>query len=531
MESRCEPIAVIGMGCRFASGIDTPDSLWRFLIERGDASGTAPEGRWSPYHRISPENSAVLRATTARGSFIPDIAGFDADFFGISPREARLMDPQQRMTLEVAWEALEHAGIPPHSLTGSDTGVFTGVSADDYGRRLLSDLPRIEAWTGIGAAPCGVANRVSHALDLRGPSVAVDTACSASLVAIHQACQSLRLGEIPLALAGGVMLMAGPELSVVLDAAGAISPDGRSRAFDAAATGYGRGEGCGVVVLKLLRDAVADRDRVLALITGSAVLQDGRTPGIMAPSREAQEHLLRRAYRAAGVDPADVGYVEAHGTGTRVGDPVEAGALAAVLGAGRPAGRPCLIGSLKPNIGHLEAASGVAGPDQGRAVPGTRAHPADADHRRAHPGDPLGELRPAAGHRDDRVAGHRAPRRAGVSGFGYGGTIAHLVLQEAPPAPAPAPADDADDVDDVDDVDDAAVRPYPLSGATDEALRANAARLADRLSGARTRRSPRWSPPSPAAVPTWPAAPSSSRPDGPSWSSGCAPWRRATRPP
>ncbi|MGV9325864.1 type I polyketide synthase [Streptosporangium sandarakinum] len=478
MESRCEPIAVIGMGCRFASGIDTPDSLWRFLIERGDASGTAPEGRWSPYYRISPENSAVLRATTARGSFIPDIAGFDAEFFGISPREARLMDPQQRMTLEVAWEALEHAGIPPHSLAGSDTGVFTGVSADDYGRRLLSDLPRIEAWTGIGAAPCGVANRVSHSLDLRGPSVAVDTACSASLVAIHQACQSLRLGEIPLALAGGVMLMAGPELSVVLDAAGAISPDGRSRAFDAAATGYGRGEGCGVVVLKLLRDAVADRDRVLALIIGSAVLQDGRTPGIMAPSREAQEHLLRRAYRAAGVDPAGVGYVEAHGTGTRVGDPVEAGALAAVLGAGRPAGRPCLIGSLKPNIGHLEAASGVAGLIKAVLCLGHGLIPPTPTTAGPTPAIPWESSGLRLVTETTGWPGTGSPRRAGVSGFGYGGTIAHLVLQEAPPAPAPAPAP----ADDADDADDAVVRPYPLSGATDEALRANAARLADRLS-------------------------------------------------
>ncbi|MGW5486691.1 type I polyketide synthase [Streptosporangium sandarakinum] len=480
MESRCEPIAVIGMGCRFASGIDTPDSLWRFLIERGDASGTAPEGRWSPYYRISPENSAVLRATTTRGSFIPDIAGFDADFFGISPREARLMDPQQRMTLEVAWEALEHAGIPPHSLAGSDTGVFTGVSADDYGRRLLSDLPRIEAWTGIGAAPCGVANRVSHALDLRGPSVAVDTACSASLVAIHQACQSLRLGEIPLALAGGVMLMAGPELSVVLDAAGAISPDGRSRAFDAAATGYGRGEGCGVVVLKLLRDAVADRDRVLALITGSAVLQDGRTPGIMAPSREAQEHLLRRAYRAAGVDPADVGYVEAHGTGTRVGDPVEAGALAAVLGAGRPAGRPCLIGSLKPNIGHLEAASGVAGLIKAVLCLGHGLIPPTPTTAGPTPAIPWESSGLRLVTETTGWPGAGRPRRAGVSGFGYGGTIAHLVLQEAPPAPVPDPADPADPAG---EADDSVVRPYPLSGATDEALRANAARLADRLSG------------------------------------------------
>ncbi len=400
-----------------------------------------------------------------------DIAGFDADFFGISPREARLMDPQQRLALEVAWEALEHAGIPPRDLTGSDTGVFVGVGADDYGRRLLEDLPRIEAWTGIGASPCGVANRISHSLDLRGPSVAVDTACSSSLVAVHQAAQSLRLGEIPLALAGGVMLMAGPGLSVVLDAAGAISPDGRSKAFDAAADGYGRGEGGGFVVLKRLTDAQRDGDRVLAVIKGGAVHQDGRTEGIMAPSRQAQERLLRLAHQAAGVDPATIDYVEAHGTGTRVGDPIEAGALAAVLGAGRSVDRPCLIGSLKPNIGHLEAGAGVAGLIKASLAIDRGVIPATLTTAGPSPAIAWERSGLALVTRLTPWPAAVRPRRAGVASYGYGGTIAYVVLEQTPPPVERAAAASRPGVPHL----------YPLSGATPSGARANAARLADWL--------------------------------------------------
>ena len=238
-------VAIIGIGCRFAGGIDSPRSFWEFLLAGRTAAGPVPAGRWDAYRSRSREEAAVLSHVIDRGAFIDDIAGFDAAFFGISPTEARQLDPQQRMALEVAWEALEHAGIPPSSLAGTDTGVFMGVCTDDYGRRLLENLPDVQAWTGIGASLCAVANRISYTLDLRGPSVAVDTACSASLVALHQARQSLLLGEMPVALAGGVMLMASPGLTTVLDRAGAISPDGRSKAFDAAADGYGRGEGCG----------------------------------------------------------------------------------------------------------------------------------------------------------------------------------------------------------------------------------------------------------------------------------------------
>ncbi|MFC6061964.1 type I polyketide synthase [Streptomyces ochraceiscleroticus] len=480
MTTPFDPIAVIGMGCRFAAGIDSPESLWDFLTDRRTAVRDIPPDRWSAYMTRHGDDAAVVRNTTARGSYLADIAGFDAEFFGISPREAQLMDPQQRLCLEVAWEALERSGLPPHTLAGSDTGVFIGIGSDDYGRRLLEDLPGIEAWTGIGAALCGAPNRLSHALDLRGPSVAVDTACSSSLVAVHQACQALRTDRIPLALAGGVSLIAAPGLAVVLDAAGAVAGDGRSKAFDAAADGYGRGEGCAVVVLKRLADAERDGDHVHAVITGSAVHQDGRTEGIMAPSRAAQEHLLRRAYRAAGIAPDTVDYVEAHGTGTRAGDPAEAGALAAVLGAGRPPHRRCLIGSLKPNIGHLEAAAGIAGLLKAVLALERGLVPPTLTVAGPNPAIPWGSsglalvTEPTAW-----PATGRRPRRAGVASYGYGGTIAHAVLQSAPRRTAPADGRPPGNVRGAPDTGLRAFpRLFPLSGATEAGLRANAGRLA-----------------------------------------------------
>ncbi|MFG3421695.1 type I polyketide synthase [Micromonospora sp. NPDC048063] len=466
-------VAVIGIGCRLPGDVDTPDALWELLLKGGQTAGEIPAQRWRSYRERGPEYEAVLRDTVTAGSYLRDVAGFDAEFFGLSPREAAEMDPQQRILLEVGWEALEHAGLPPTGLAGTDTGVFVGVSTTDYGDRLLEDLPTVEAYTGIGAATCALANRISYALDLRGPSVAVDTACSASLVAVHLACQSLLLRESTVALAGGVNLVLTPGQNASLQAAGTLAPDGVSKSFDRDADGYGRGEGCGVLVLKRLDDAERDGDRILAVIRGSAVNQDGHTDGIMAPSGPAQQHVVRRACDRAGVAPASVDYVEAHGTGTQLGDPVEATALAAVYAAGRPEDRPCLIGSIKSNVGHLEGAAGVAGLMKAilalhhGQIPGTplRGEPIDAV------ADGTG-LRLATGtlpwpERD-------GPRRAAVSGFGYGGTIAHLVLEEAPPVPAGADAPATDD----------AARPlFPLSARSDAALRQQAARLADRLHG------------------------------------------------
>ena len=459
-------IAIVGIGCRLPGDSNSPDSFWKLLTGARDAISELPKDRWSDYSNL-PHGRAALARVTKLGGFVGDIDGFDASFFGISPREAALMDPQQRMALEVCWEALEHAGIDPTSLAGTDAGVYIGVNSDDHGRRLLEDLPRIEAWTGIGSSLCGIPNRVSHALDLRGPSMAVDTACSASLVALHLACQALRLGETGVALAGGVMLMAGPALTMVMDAAGALAPDGRSKAFDADADGYGRGEGCGILVLRRLADAQADGDPVLAVIRGSSVHQDGRTNGIMAPSQDAQAELMRLACAAAGVTPAAVGYVEAHGTGTLAGDPVEAGAIGAVYGAGRPAGQPCLIGSVKTNIGHLEAASGVAGVIKvvlalrhGQLPPSLNFHTPNPAIDWSAAG-----LRVVA----EPVSWPRGgqPRLAAVSGYGYGGTIAHLILAEAPaqePRPLPGGKPRA--------------RIYPLSAVTEDGIRGQAARLA-----------------------------------------------------
>ncbi|MFV2119469.1 polyketide synthase, partial [Streptomyces sp. Act-28] len=426
-----EPIAVIGAGCRLAGGADSPDAFWDMLLDGRDGIGPVPGDRWGVYRDLGPEHGAAVRRADVPGGFIRDVAGFDSAFFGLTPREAELMDPQQRLLLEVVWEALEDAGIPPRGLAGDDTGVFVGIGSDDYGRRLLEDLPRIEAWTGIGSAMCAAANRISYALDLRGPSVAVDTACSASLVATHLACQSLRAGESRVALVGGVNLIVSPGLTLTLEAAGATAPDGRCKPFDASADGYGRGEGGAVLVLKRLADARRDGDRVLAVIRGSHVSQDGRTNGIMAPSGTAQQALLETTLRRSGIAPASVDYVEAHGTGTRLGDPLEAGALATVYGRDRPAGSPVLVGSVKPNIGHLEAGAGVASLLKVGLALSRGEIPPSLNHTEGNPAiDWAGSGLRVVTERTP-WPGTGRPRRAGVSGFGYGGTIAHVLLEQA----------------------------------------------------------------------------------------------------
>ncbi|CAM3403102.1 acyltransferase domain-containing protein [Mycobacterium frederiksbergense] len=466
-----EPIAIVGIGCRLAGDVNTPADLWRFLLDSGTAVGEVPAERWEPYLRRDPRNAAILKATTPWGSFLSDLPGFDAEFFGVSPREAELMDPQQRLALEVSWEALEDAGVPPRSLAGSDTAVLMGVNSDDYGKLVMEDLPGIEAWTGIGTALCGIANRVSHLLDLRGPSVALDAACAASLVAVHQACQLLRAGETSLALAGGVSALIGPGLTRVLDVAGATAPDGRCKSFDESADGYGRGEGAAVVVLKRLADAQRDNDRVLAIVRGGAVAQDGRTVGIMSPNGDAQEQMFRLTCRTAGIDPATIDFVEAHGTGTPTGDPVELTALSAVYGAGR-ADRPCVVGSVKPNTGHLEGGAGVVG-----LVKATLAL-----HHEAIP--PTAGVQTPTTAVDWSTNGLRVnteteswprterPRRAAVCSYGYGGTIAHVLLEEAPaPVLIETPKDGTYQV-------------IPVSGRSPSRLSANAEALGDQLRSA-----------------------------------------------
>jgi len=468
-----EPIAVIGIGCRLAGSLTTPADFWAFLLDGGSAVREVPAGRWEPYLQRDPRNAAILKNTTPWGTFLDNLAAFDAEFFGVSPREAELMDPQQRLAVEVSWEALENAGVPPRSVAGSDTAVLMGVNSDDYGKLLMEDLAGIEAWTGIGTSLCGVANRVSHLLDLRGPSVALDAACAASLVAVHQACQLLRDGETSLALAGGVSALIGPGLTRVLDVAGATAPDGRCKSFDAAADGYGRGEGAAVVVLKRLTDAQRDGDRVLAVVRGGAVAQDGRTVGIMSPNGDAQADMFRRACAASHVPPGSVDFIEAHGTGTPTGDPVELNALAAVYGAARPVEKPCAVGSVKPNTGHLEGGAGVVGLIKAvlalhhEVIPPTAGvHNLTPTVDWATSGLRVPTAVESWARRDD------APRRAAVCSYGYGGTIAHVLLEEAPLTAPALPAKSA------------AATVIPLSARSQLRLSRQAEALAAHLRGA-----------------------------------------------
>lgn len=436
-----EPIAVIGLGCRLPGDVTGPEEFWRLLASGRDAVGEVPAQRWPKLDVAA--DVEVLERTTRAGGFLSDIAGFDAEFFAISPREARWMDPQQRMVLEVGWEALEHAGISAESLRGSCTGVFVGLSASEYGHRSLSDLSGVDAWSATGGAPSVAANRLSYALDLRGPSVAVDTACSSSLVAVHLGMQSLSSGETDLVIAAGTNLLLGPAVTAAFHEMGVISPSGRCRPFSAGADGIVRAEGAGVVVLKRLADALADGDRVLAVLPGSAINQDGRSNGITAPNVAAQEDLLRLAYDSAGLDPNDVDYVEAHGTGTLLGDPIEARALSAVLGAGRAATRPLLVGSVKSNLGHLEAAAGIVGLIKLVLAMSHRRIPASLHYTDGHPHIDFEDLRLSVADRAMDWPSADRPARAGVSAFGFGGTNAHVVVEQAPLPPAPeSPAED-----------------------------------------------------------------------------------------
>ena len=427
-----EPIAVIGLGCRFPGEIFGPEALWQFLCEGRSAVGEVPPDRWAPFENGSPEVEAALSGTTRWGSFLNDIDAFDAEFFDISPSEAAKMDPQQRLLLEVAWEALEHAGIPAHSLPQTQTGVFAGACLGEYGYLATTDLSQVDAWSGTGGALSIIANRLSYFFDLRGPSVTVDTACSSSLVAVHLACQSLRTGDSNLAIAAGVNLLLSPAVTRSFDQAEAMSPTGQCHAFDARADGFVRGEGAGVVVLKRLADAVRDGDRVLAVVRGSAVNQDGRSNGLMAPNPAAQMAVLRAACANAGVEPRHVDYVEAHGTGTLLGDPIEARALGRVLGRARPPSAPLLVGALKSNLGHLEAAAGIAGFIKA-VLALQRGHiPANLHFETPNPLIPFEDLRLKVVAEPTDWPATEHPRRAGVSSFGFGGTNAHVVLEQGP---------------------------------------------------------------------------------------------------
>ncbi len=428
-------IAVIGIGCRFP-GADSPDQFWQLICKGVDAVTEVPGDRWDIDTYYDPQPGKPGKMNTRWGGFLRQVDEFDPQFFGIAPREAVYMDPQQRLLLEVAWEALEQAGLVPEQLARSQTGVFVGLSSNDYQQVLQGNgrLSDINAYLGTGNAASIAANRLSYFFDFRGPSLAVDTACSSSLVAVHMACQSLRSGEADLALAGGANLLLRPEMTMIFSQAQMMAPDGRCKTFDARANGYVRGEGCGVVVLKPLAAALADGDRILATICGSAINQDGRSNGITAPNGPAQEAVLRRAIASAQVTPADIGYVELHGTGTSLGDPIEAEALGNVLAEGRTPGDRCRVGSVKTNIGHLEAAAGIAGLIKVVLMLQHRQIPASLHFESPNPYIPLDKL-PLQVQTTLSDWPPSAPPLAGVSSFGFGGTNAHVIL-----APAVAPA-------------------------------------------------------------------------------------------
>lgn len=417
-----EPVAVIGVGCRFPGDIDGPERLWDFLTEKKCAITAYPDRGFT--------NAGTFAES---GGFLKDVAGFDNRFFDIPPDEALRMDPQQRLLLEVSWEALEHAGIIPESLRLSRTGVFVGVSSTDYVRLVsASAQQKSTIWHNTGGSSSIIANRISYFLDIQGPSIVIDTACSSSLVAVHLACRSLSTWDCDIALVGGTNVLISPEPWGGFREAGILSQTGCCHAFDKSADGMVRGEGCGVIVLQRLSDARLEGRRILAILTGSAVNQDGKSNGIMAPNPSAQIGVLENACKSARVDPLEIGYVEAHGTGTSLGDRIEAHALGMVFGRKRPGSGPLMIGSIKPNIGHLEGAAGIAGlikavlmVERGSLLP-------SGGFTEPNPAIPFTELglRVVDELQEWPVVAGR-PRRAGVSSFGFGGTNAHVIVEEA----------------------------------------------------------------------------------------------------
>jgi acyl transferase domain-containing protein/aryl carrier-like protein len=428
-----EPIAVTGIGCRFPGGANDSDSFWRLLIEGRDAISQVPPERWDIDALYDADPDAPGKMSTRWGGFLGGVDQFDPEFFGISPREAIGMDPQQRLLLEVVWEALENAAQNPDGLAGSQTGVFVGLCNSDYylmqfegGRGIL------DAYVATGNAHSVASGRISYILGLQGPSVSVDTGCSASLVAVHLACQSLRAGECRMALAGGVNLILMPDTTVVLSKARMMSPDGRCKSFDAAADGFVRSEGCGVVVLKRLSNARADGDRILGVIRGTASNQDGRSNGLTAPNGPSQVAVIRAALANAGLQPGDIDYIEAHGTGTPLGDPIEARALAEVFCRGRAAELPLRVGSVKSNFGHAESAAGIAGLIKVLLAMQHEIIPPSLHLKKMNPHIDWSGLPIAVPTAPTSWNRKRGLRTAGVSSFGFSGTNAHVTVSDHP---------------------------------------------------------------------------------------------------
>jgi len=419
------------MGCRLP-GANAPDEFWRLLAEGRSAIGEVPSNRWHRDRYYDATNSAPGKMVSKWGGFVDNLTGFDAQFWGISPREALRMDPQQRWLLEAAWEALEDSGTPPLEMRAKNVGVFVGISSNDYGSLQLSDYPNIDMHTNSGGVLCIAANRVSFLLDLKGPSLAVDTACSSSLVAITLACQNIWSGDCDTALAGGANAIITPHASVGFSKASMLSPSGRCFAFDSRANGYVRSEGAAMLHIKPLSTAIADHDRVYAVIRAAVTNQDGRTSTMTIPGVESQAAMLTRAYADANIDPRRVAYVEAHGTGTQVGDPIEANALGQVLGRGRDVGEECLIGSVKTNIGHLESGSGVAGVMKAAMILHHDTIPASLNFEKPNPNIPFEQLRLKVAAAKQSLPRGDEPPVIAVNSFGFGGANAHIVFESPP---------------------------------------------------------------------------------------------------
>ncbi|MER5770869.1 amino acid adenylation domain-containing protein [Streptomyces sp. NPDC001985] len=477
-------VAIIGMGCRLPGGASDHRTYWRNLLEGKDCITPTPADRYDITTLASRHQDKPGRLTGGRGGYIDGFDEFDPAFFGISPREADHMDPQQRKLLEVAWEALEDGGQRPADLAGTDTAVYVGAFTLDYKILQFSDLGfgSLAAHTATGTMMTMVSNRISYCFDFRGPSLSVDTACSSSLVAVHLACESLNKGETGLALAGGALLHMAPQYTIAETKGGFLSPDGRSRTFDAGANGYVRAEGVGIVALKRLEDALRDGDPIHAVITGSGVNQDGRTQGITVPNPDAQVELVRRVCAEAGITPGGLQYMEAHGTSTPLGDPIEANALGRALATGRAPGAKCYVGSVKANIGHTESAAGIAGLIKAALCLKHRTIPPHINLERLNPAIDRAALPYEIPTRVTDWPDHPGPARAGVNSFGFGGTNAHVVLEEAPGRTPPARETPAEETP----AEETPARGWtilPLTARTPEALREVADGIRRELAG------------------------------------------------